>query len=105
MPTLAGFMESLTEEQDKLVQMETIKESKDKFLAMGVLNASKGKQKEKNSKQSKKRKLDKAKTTNGGSNPPQDKDKNGKKKSKCTYFHKGWNQNSSCKNTITDHMS
>ena len=77
MPTLASFMESLTQEQDKLVQMRTIK-SKYKALAMGVLNASKGKQKEKNSKQLEKRKHDKTKSIDGGSNPPKDKDKNGK---------------------------
>ena len=43
-------MESLTQEQDKLVQMGTIKASKDQALAAGVSNASKGKKKAKDSK-------------------------------------------------------
>ena len=42
-------MESLTQEQDKLVQMSTIK-TKDQALSMGVSNSSKGKPKSKNSK-------------------------------------------------------
>ena len=42
MPSLASFMESLTQEQDKLVQMGTIK-AKDQALAMGVSITSKGK--------------------------------------------------------------
>ena len=34
-------------------------------------------------------------------NPPKDKDKKGKEKTKCTYFHKGWHPERSCmKNTI-----
>ena len=36
MPILASFMESLTQEQDKLVQMRTIK-YKDQYFGMGVL--------------------------------------------------------------------
>ena len=90
MPTLARFMESLTQEKDKLVQMGTIK-ARDQALAMGVSNDSKGKQKAKNLKQSKKGKPDKPKTSDGGSNPPKEKDKKGKDKTKCTYCHKGWN--------------
>ena len=35
MPSLADFMESLTQEQDKLVMMGTIKPSKDQDLATG----------------------------------------------------------------------
>ena len=35
MPKLAEFMESLTQEQDKLVMMGTIKPSKDKYLVAG----------------------------------------------------------------------
>ena len=43
MPTLDSFMESLTHEYDKLVQMGTIKVRKDQALAAGVSNSSKGK--------------------------------------------------------------
>ena len=35
MPKLAKFMESLTQEQDKLVMMGTIKHSKDQALVVG----------------------------------------------------------------------
>ena len=35
MPSLADFMESLTQEQDKLVMMGTIKPSKDQALIAG----------------------------------------------------------------------
>ena len=36
MPSVADFMESLTQEQDKLVQMGTIKSTKDQSVAVGV---------------------------------------------------------------------
>ena len=48
MPSLADFMESLTQEQDKLVMMGTIKPSKDQALIAGDSKVdSKGKKKEK----------------------------------------------------------
>ena len=59
--------------------MGTIK-AKDQYFSMGVLNASKGKQKEKNSKQLEKRKSEKPKSSDGGSNPPKEKDKKIKRK-------------------------
>ena len=74
-------MESLTQEQDKLVQMGTIK-TKDQALAMGVSNSSKGNPKPKNSKLPVKKKLEKPKSSDGGSNPPKEKDKRGKEKTK-----------------------
>ena len=37
MPSLADFMESLTQEQDKLVMMGTTKPSKDQALVVGDL--------------------------------------------------------------------
>ena len=49
MPSLADFMESLTQEQDKLVMMGTIKPSKDQVLVAGYLRVdSKGNKKSKN---------------------------------------------------------
>ena len=46
MPSLVDFMESLTQEQDKLVMMGTIKPSKDPSLVAGDLRVdSKGKKK------------------------------------------------------------
>ena len=55
MSSLATFMESLTQEKYKLVQMGTIK-TKDQALAMGVLNSLKGKPKPKNLKLPEKKK-------------------------------------------------
>ena len=84
--------------------MGTIKACKDRSLAMGVLNSFKGEQKENNLKQLEKRKPDKPKTTDGGSNTPKDKDKKGKEKTKCTYFHKGWHLESACMKKTIDMM-
>ena len=100
MPSLVSFMESLTQEQEKLVQMVTIK-TKDQALSMEVFNSSKGNTMEKNSKLPEKKKPEKPKSSDGGSNPPREKDKKGKEKSKWTYLHKGWNPERSCmKNTV-----
>ena len=84
--------------------MGTIK-AKDQYLAMGVSNSSKGKQKAKNLKQPEKRKSEKPKSSDGGLNPPKDKDKKGKEKTKCTYFHNGWNPYSSCTKKTIDQMA
>ena len=56
-PALADFMESLTHENDKLIQMGTIKSTKEQALVSGISNQAKGKkkdleQKEKEKKQS-----------------------------------------------------
>ena len=54
MPSLANFMESLTQEQDKLAMMGTIKPSKDQDLvARDSRVDSKGKKKSKNSPEQK----------------------------------------------------
>ena len=54
MPTLADFMESLTQKQDKLIQMGTIK-YKEKSLAAGVSNKSNGKKKDLKQKEKEKK--------------------------------------------------
>ena len=56
MPSLDDFMESLTQEKDKLVQIGTIKSSKDQALFARVSNPSKGKKKLKDSKHQEKKK-------------------------------------------------
>ena len=101
MPSLASFMESLTQEKDKIVQMGTMK-TKDQALAVGVSNSAKGKPKSKNLKlPEKKKNLEKPKSSDASLNTSKEEDKKGKEKAKCTYFHKGWNPESSCmKNTI-----
>ena len=54
MPKLVEFMESLTQEQDKLVTMGTIKPSKDQYLVAGDSRVdSKGKKKNKKSPEQK----------------------------------------------------
>ena len=84
--------------------MGTIK-SKDQALAMGVLNDSKGKPKAKNSKLPEKKKPEKPKFSDGGLNPPREKDKKGKENTKCTYFHKGWHTKSSFMKKTIDQMA
>ena len=51
MSALAYFMESFTQEQDKLVQMGTIKSTKDQALVACFMNQAKGKNKSKDLKQ------------------------------------------------------
>ena len=51
MVALVHFMESLTEDKDKLVKNGTIKSTNDQALAAGVSNQSKGKKKVKDLKQ------------------------------------------------------
>ena len=58
--------------------MGTIKTRKDQDLAVGVSSASKGKKKAKDPKQLEKKKQDRPKIPNGGSNPCKEKDKKGK---------------------------
>ena len=65
MPSLADFMESLTQEKDKLVQMGTIKSSKYQALFARVLNPSKGNNKAKDSKQQDKKKQERPKSLDG----------------------------------------
>ena len=55
MPTLASFMESLTQEQDMLVQMGTIIKSKDQALVVGVSNQSQSKKKDLKQKEKEKK--------------------------------------------------
>ena len=74
-------MESLTQEQDKLVQMGSIK-TKYQALAVGVSNSAKGKPKSKNLKLPDKKKSEKPKSSEGAMNPPKEKEKKGEEKAK-----------------------
>ena len=82
-PSLEEFMESFTQEKDKLVQIGIIKSSKYQSLSIGVSNPAKGKKKSIDSKQ------EKPKSSDGGLNPTKEKDKKKEENTKCTYFHKG----------------
>ena len=72
-----------------MVQMGSIN-IKDQPLEVGVSNSAKGKPKSKNSKLSNKKKSEKQKSSEGATNPLKEKEKKGKEKAKCSYFHKGW---------------
>ena len=101
MLTLEDFVNSLTEEQDKLVQMGTIKSTKDQFIVASVLNQGKGNNNPKYSKKQHKKKYENPIFYNGGLNPRKDKGKK-KEKTKCTYCHKGWNPANGCMNKTID---
>ena len=88
-------MESLTQEQDKLVMMGTIKPTKDQDLAAGYSRVdSKIKKKAKNPPGQKRDK-------NKSQEEPQGSKKNKGEMSKCAYCIKGYHLESSCmKNKI-----
>ena len=82
-------MESLTQEQDKLVQMRIVKYTKDQYLTEGVSNQINGMNTPKDSKQQENKKKEKYKYSDASSNPRKDKWKK-QDKTKCSYCHKGW---------------
>ena len=88
MPKLAEFIESLTQEQDKLVMMGTIKPSKDQALVAGDLRLdSKGKKKSKKLPEQKRDK-NKSQEEPQGSKKNFQKKKNKGEMSKCAYYSK-----------------
>ena len=90
MPKLAEFMESLTQEQDKLVMMGTIKPSKDQALvARDSRVDSKGKKKYKKTPEQK-RDNNKSQEDPQGSKKNFQKKKNKGEMSKCAYCSKGF---------------
>ena len=101
MPKLVELMESLTQEQDKLVMMGTIKPCKDQALVSGYLRVdSKGKNKSKKPPEQKKDK-NKSQEEPQGSKKKFQKKKNKGEMRKCTYCSKGFHPESSCmKNKI-----
>ena len=101
MPSLADFMESLTQEQDKLVMMGTIKPSKDQALVVGDLRVdSKGKNKAKKPSEQKRDKNKSPEEPQGSKKNPHKK-KNKGEMNKCVYCNKGYHPESSCmKNQI-----
>ena len=98
-------MDSLTHEQDKLVQMGTIKSTKDKSIVASVLNQAKGKNKSKDSKQQEKKKKENPNSSKGSSNPRKDKEKKKQEKKKFTYCHKGYHPESACMKKMIDMMA
>ena len=89
-------MESLTQEQDKLVMMGTIKPSKDQDLVVGYSRVdSKGKEKSKNPLE-KKRDKSKSQEEHSRSKKNPQKKKNKGEMIKCAYYSKGYHPESSC---------
>ena len=96
MPRLADFMESLTQEQHKLVMMGTIKPSKDQALVAGDSRVdSKRKKKSKNPPEQNRDK-EKSLEEPQGSKKNYQKKKNKGEMSKCAYCNKGNHTKSSC---------
>ena len=96
MPQLAEFMESLTQEQDKLVIMGTIKHSKDQALVVGDSKVdSKIKKKAKKPLEQKRDKKQSPEEPQG-SNKNYQKKKSKGEMNKCTYSNKGNHTESSC---------
>src|SRR5229473_973811 len=96
MPSLADFMESLTQEQDKLVMMGTIKPSKDQALvARDSRVDSKIKEKAKKPPEQKRDK-NKSLEEPQGSKKNYQKNKNKGEMSKCAYCNKGNHTERSC---------
>src|SRR5713101_4051768 len=96
MPSLAEYMEYLTQEQDKLVMMGTIKPSKDQALVAGDSKVdSKSKKKTKNPLEQKRDK-NKSPEEPQGSKKNYQKKKNKGEMSKCSYCRKGNHSERSC---------
>ena len=96
MPKLVDFMESLTQEQDKLVMMGTIKPSKDQALvAIDSRVDSKSNKKAKNPPEQKRDKS-KSQEEPQGSKKNSQKKKNKGEMRKCAYCSKGYHPERSC---------
>ena len=88
MPRLAYFIESLTQEQDKLVMMGTINRSKDQALVAGDSRVDSKSKKKAKKPLEKKRDKNKSLEEPQGSKKSYDKKKNKGEMSKCTYYSK-----------------
>jgi hypothetical protein len=95
MPSLEDFIESLTQEQTKLINMGDIKGTRAHALTVHdrshKYHKSKDKYKQKSHAHTKKEGYKKPFTDSSGS-----KGEKGRKGEKCTYFHKGFHLESSC---------
>ena len=89
MPSLADFMESLTQEQDKLVMMGTIKPSKYQALVAGDSRVDSKRKKKSNHPPEQKRDKNKSPEEPQGSKKNYQKKKNKGEMSKCAYCSKG----------------
>ena len=111
MPTLNAFIESLTSEHDKLVQMGIIRSSCDQVLHVSGPKDVKGKGKQ---QKNQKTKFDAPKPRvenqqhdeSSGSRKNKGKGNNGKEKFKCSYYGKGFHPEHACmKNNLDEATS
>jgi hypothetical protein len=104
MPSLEEFIESLTQEKTKLINMGAIKGPKAHALTLhdGIqkYHKSKDKYKRKSHAHMKKEGYTKPFTDASGS-----KGEKGRKGEKCTYYHKGFHSKSTCMQKKIDMMS
>ena len=96
MPSLADFMESLTQEQDKLVMMGSIKPSKDQALVVGDSRVDSKRKKKAKKPPEQKRDKNKSPEEPQGSKKNYQKKKNKGEMSKCAYYNKDNHTESSC---------
>ena len=96
MPNLVEFMESLTQEQDKLVMLGTIKPSKYQALVAGDLKVDSKSKKKYKKPHEQKRDKSKSQEEPSGSKKNFQKKKNKGEVSKCTYCSKGYHPENSC---------
>ena len=97
MPTLNSFIESLTNEHDKLVQMAIIGSSKDQTLVTGGPKSTNGKGKKKDESLVEKDLLNEPSCLKRS-------EKNGKEKTLCSYCGRGFHPESSCMRRTIDKM-
>jgi hypothetical protein len=104
MPSLEDFIESLTQEKTKLINMGTIKGPR-----AHALTVHDGSQKYQKSKDKDKRKSHAHTKKEGYTKPFTDasrsKGEKGRKGEKCTYYHKGFHSKSACMQNKIDLMS
>ena len=98
MPTLNSFIESLTHEHDKLIQMGIIRSSRDKSLVVGGPNIENDKGNKKDESPIEKEKL---KEPSGLKRSK----KNGKGKTLCSYYGRVFHLESTCMRRRIDEMS
>ena len=96
MPSLADFIESLTQEQEKMVMMSTIKPSKDQALNARDLKVDS--KRKKKAKKPPEQKRDKKQSPEDQQGPKKNnqKKKNKGEMNKCAYCNKGNHTKSSC---------
>ena len=98
MPTLNSFIESLTQEHDKLIQMGIIQSSRDQALVAGGTKVANDKGKQKDESPIEK---EHPKEPSGSKRSKN----NGKGKTLCSYYGRGFHPKGSCMRRAIDEMA